>query len=158
VALKSRFEGRRWLKLRYFLRRAYHLFLFWQKEEGLAPFLARHKAEGLWTLSREARALAPSFEKCQVCSLCTFTCAAVRDGTAPPAFEPKYLLVALGRAPELSVEEWVPCAACTACTVECPVDVPIHAMAQSIVEGSRRFAEITAEVPRPTEAPPERSA
>lgn len=144
MALKSRFAGRPWLKLRYLARRVYHLFRFWKKEEGLPEFLSRYGADGARTIPRDERALFPSFEKCQACSLCTFSCAAVRDGIAPPAFEPKYLLLAFGRSPELAVDDWVPCAACSGCTVECPVDAPIHAMAQNIVDRLRKLGELSA--------------
>ena len=144
MALRYRYDGRRGLSFRFQLRRLARLFLFWRKEQELPDFLARYAADGVRAIPAAERNLFPAFQKCQACSLCTFSCSAVRDGIAPPAFEPKYLMLGQGRSAleaELALDEWIPCVQCSGCTVECPVDVPIHEMGQAIVERRRRLTE-----------------
>ncbi|MBI1861390.1 MAG: hypothetical protein HYR96_10780 [Deltaproteobacteria bacterium] len=124
-----------------------HLFLrmlfFWRRRPNSQKFLNHFRADGIFPVSANERNLMPSLEKCQACSLCTFSCTAVLKGTAPAAFEPKYLMLGPGRSPhesEFFLEEWVPCAQCDECTVLCPNNVPIHAMGQVIVERRKNFA------------------
>ncbi len=144
MALRYRYDGRPGLSLGYLMRRLSAFFLFWREKEELPAFLAQYAAEGVRAMPAAERTLFPAFQKCQACSLCTFSCSAVRDGVAPPAFEPKYLMLGQGRsAPEaeLALDEWIPCVQCSGCTVECPVDVPIHEMGQAIIDRRRRLTE-----------------
>lgn len=64
-----------------------------------------------------------SYSLCVGCSACTLTCRAVRDGVAPPWFEPKqrFLIPLTGEAAKS-----YPCETCGKCTALCPVGVPLH--------------------------------
>ena len=125
----------------------WHLFLklifFWRPRVDSEKFLNNFRADGIFPVSPRERQLMPALERCQACSLCTFSCAAVKEGKAPAAFEPKYLMLGPGRSPhesEFFLEEWVPCTECAACTVLCPNDVPIHDMGEIIIERRKNFA------------------
>lgn len=120
-----------WLGIRRLFR--------WKARPQLARLLELHAggAENppIVVVAAEERKHATDYERCQVCSLCTFSCVAVREGTAPPAFEPKQLILGPGRAPgdgAYTWELWVPCATCGKCTVECPNEVPVHRIAEEI--------------------------
>ena len=128
------------LFFRHLVRRA---FLFWRKKDGLRQFLALYGGDAIYPVSEKERAAMPGFQKCQVCSLCTFTCKAVLDGKAPGNFEPKFLMIGYGRSSheaEFFLEEWLPCYECRSCTVVCPNDVPLHDMAETIVERRKHVA------------------
>lgn len=116
---------------------------FWKKSEpGLVTFLGHFGGDGVYEVSKRERAQFPSYSKCHACSLCTFSCTAVRDGNAPFDFEPKFIMLGYGRSPheaEYFLEEWLPCLGCKRCTVECPNDVPIHAMASQIIERQKKL-------------------
>jgi heterodisulfide reductase subunit C len=108
---------------------------------GLDRFLSQYAADAVTAVSEGERLRFPGFQKCLACSQCTFSCAAIRDDRAPSAFEPKYLLLSLGRSShetEFSLPEWIPCLECESCTVECPNDVPVHEMAEQWRERRNR--------------------
>jgi heterodisulfide reductase subunit C len=108
---------------------------FWNRRQARQTLLARYRADSLTAVSENERASFPRFQKCLACSLCTFSCTAIREGRAVASFEPKFLMLAYGRSSrdsEVFREEWFPCAECGACTVECPNDVPIHALIETI--------------------------
>lgn len=119
----------------------HRLLFFWQRPSGLARFLSQYAADGISSVSSPERQSFPSYQRCQVCSLCTFSCTAIKEGRAPSGFEPKFILVGLTRSSnesEFFLEEWVPCLECEACRVECPNDVPVHAAAEQIREWRSR--------------------
>lgn len=141
MARAYKFHGHPWLRSRFLLRLVGRALLFWRSDSNLARFFEQYAPDGAEPVPVDLRASFPAYQKCLVCSLCTFSCAAVREGTAPPAFEPKYLLIGPSRrsaAADAFVPEWVPCVTCTKCTVECPNGVPVHAAATLIVSRGKR--------------------
>lgn len=118
-----------------------HLFLkvllFWRKDKNsLAKFFTNYREDFIFPVSEAQRGKLADFQRCQACSLCTFSCEAVQTGRAPASFEPKYLLLSSGRSSHESAffsDAWLPCVACKTCTVQCPNDVPIHDMAEEIL-------------------------
>lgn len=133
---------RLYLKVDRVWRRFHRLFFFWRKGRGADTFLERYRADHVLAISESERSLSPSFEHCQVCSLCTFSCEAVRKGDAPASFEPKLIPSVFAKYPhesEVFLEEWFPCARCAACTVLCPNEVPIHAMVQQVLDRRNRL-------------------
>lgn len=117
------------------------VFFFWRRPRGLSIFLGQYIADGIYPVEERERHEFPSFQKCQACSLCTFSCTAVQQGRAPSAFEPKFIMLGLGRSShesEVFLEEWLPCIECGSCQVLCPNDVPIHRMAEQIIERRQR--------------------
>lgn len=124
-----------------------HLFFralfFWMPKGDSARFLTNFRSDGIFPIGESERSQMASYQRCQACSLCTFSCTAVKNGTAPAAFEPKYLMLGPGRSShesEFFLEEWVPCTECTECVVLCPNDVPIHEMAMRIIERRKNWA------------------
>jgi len=124
-----------------------HLFrrvvFFWRPHKGLPTFLANYQSDAIFPVTPNERALMPSFQKCQACSLCTFSCTAILQGKAPASFEPKFLMLGYGRSSheaEYFLEEWLPCLECGKCEVNCPNDVPVHEMAETIRERRERLA------------------
>lgn len=129
-----------WMFLIHLIKR---VVFFWRKTPGLSRFLEVYAADAIFPISEKERAKFPSYEKCQICSLCTFTCEAVKQGSAPSSFEPKFILTGYGRSShesEYFLEEWLPCLECQSCTIECPNDVPVHEMATQILERRNRLA------------------
>jgi len=115
---------------------------FWIKREGLNRFLKQYSDDGITFVTQKERNHFPHYQRCQICSFCTFSCRAILDGRAPSDFEPKFILLGFGRSSheaELANEKWFPCVNCQGCTVECPNDVPIHAMASLLVERRNRL-------------------
>ncbi len=130
------------LFLKRFLRKADRVFFFWRQSREAEVFLERHRADGLVAVSAKQRGLSVGFEKCLFCALCTHSCDAIRKGIAPPGFEPKQITGVFGKAvheTEVFMEEWYPCATCSACTVTCPNEVPIHAMVEQVLERRQRL-------------------
>ena len=110
--------------------------MFWRRRLIRETLLARYGADGIFATSENERAKFPGFQKCVACSLCTFSCAAIREGRAPSSFEPKYVLLAYGRSAADSAvfrKEWLPCSECNACTIECPSDVPLHQLIELVL-------------------------
>lgn len=108
---------------------------FWERRQVRQNLLERYRPDGLSAMRDTERAVFASFQKCVNCSLCTLSCEGIREGRGAPSFEPKFLLLAYGRGPrsgDVFRDDWIPCAACNACTVECPNDVPIHTVADTI--------------------------
>lgn len=135
-------EAKFYLAIGFLLHLMKRIFLFWKRPRGLKDFLSQYAADGIFPVTREERSRYPSFERCQACSLCTFSCEAIVAGRAPSAFEPKYILLSLGRSPhesEVFLEEWLPCYECEKCSVTCPNQVPVHEMAQEIIERRNRL-------------------
>lgn len=122
-------------------RRVNRVLLFWRKGRGGEVFLDRYRPDHIVAVTEAERAHSADFERCQVCSLCTFSCTAIQKGEAPAAFEPKLLVSVFGRAlhdSETFLDDSFPCAKCGACTVLCPNDVPVHAMVERIFERRTR--------------------
>ena len=146
---EDEFQGRFIRRWRFGLLRLKRWVLFWRDDTALDQVLAQYGPDRLYRVLGEDRARAPAFQKCIACSLCTFSCRAVREGMAPPSFEPKQLAIGFGRGaianPQLPAA-WAPCASCDHCTVECPNDVPVHAIAESLI-GMRKT--LTSSEPRP---------
>lgn len=117
-------------------RRMHRLLFFWRKGGGAEAFLERYRPDHVLAVTETERRLAPDFEKCLMCSLCTFSCQAIQTGEAPVSFEPKLLVGVFGkftRDSEIFTEEWFPCMKCSACTVLCPNDVPVHAIVEQVI-------------------------
>jgi heterodisulfide reductase subunit C len=134
------------IRLYFFLDRVwrwlYRLFFFWRRSRGAEVFLERYRADQVLAVSETERSLAPSLEKCLHCSLCTLSCDAIQKGVAPSSFEPKQIVGVFGKYThdsEIFLEEWFPCTSCQACTVLCPNSVPVHAMAEQIVNRRDRL-------------------
>ena len=109
---------------------------FWRRRQVREALLTRYRLDGIFATSEADRAGFTGFQKCVACSLCTFSCTAIREGRAPASFEPKFAILAYGRSAadsEVFREEWLPCATCNACTVECPSDVPLHRMIELVL-------------------------
>lgn len=117
------------------------VLFFWRKGQGLKKFLDQYVADAVYSIEPFERMSFPRFQRCQACSLCTFSCTAIQTGIAPSGFEPKYILLALARSQhesEVFLEEWLPCLECKQCVVDCPNDVPIHLVADLVVERRNR--------------------
>lgn len=130
-----RLEAKAVLAGLFFLHLFKRVVFFWKPHRGLTTFLGNYQSDAIFPVTPNERALMPSFEKCQACSLCTFSCTAVQQGKAPASFEPKFLMLGYGRSgheAEYYLEEWLPCLECGKCEVNCPNDVPIHEMAETI--------------------------
>ena len=114
---------------------------FLRKRNRIEEFLENYALDGILPVESAERSLMPLSQACQNCSLCTLSCSALRQGTAPSGFEPKYILLALGRSShesEIFMETWVPCVECSECTVLSPVGVPVHGVASLIVARRNR--------------------
>ena len=129
-----KFTAKLALAVQFLAHLFYRVLFFWKHQQNLLRFQNNFRADGIFPMGKKERVLMPDLQRCQACSLCTFTCTAVIQGTAPAAFEPKYLMLGAGRSShegEFFLEEWVPCAECEECVVLCPNDVPVHAMAET---------------------------
>ena len=125
-----------------FWRRCTRLIFFWRAARGAETFLERYRADHVLAITADERAAAPSYEKCVLCSLCTFSCTAIRNASAPPGFEPKLLVGVFGKhthESEVFLEDWYPCAKCDACTVICPNEVPIHAIVAQVTQRRQKL-------------------
>jgi len=141
TAVKKLREKLAWLMLwiRHWFRK---IFLAWKPENGLQTFLEHYAGDAIFPVSESERSSFPAYQKCQACSLCTFSCVAIQEGRAPSSFEPKFIMLGYGRSShesEFFLEEWLPCIECQACTVTCPNDVPVHAMAQQIIDRRKQI-------------------
>lgn len=138
----TKFQAKLVLAWTFLIHLIKRVIFFWRKAPGLSRFLEVYAADAIFPVGEGERAKFPSYEKCQICSLCTFSCEAVKQGKAPSSFEPKFIMTGYGRSSheaEYFLEEWLPCAECNACTVECPNDVPVHAMVSQIIERRNRL-------------------
>lgn len=130
------------LALTFFWHLLCRLLLFWKKRPGLETFLKYYAADSIYPISGNERAEFPSYQRCLACSLCTFSCVAIQQGTAPSGFEPKFILLGYGRSPhesEVFLEEWLPCYSCQTCQVLCPNQVPVHLVAERIMKRRNRL-------------------
>lgn len=133
---------RAYLTLDRIWRRLHRLFFFWRPGRGAEAFLERYRPDHVLAVTESERSLAPALEKCQHCSLCTFSCEAIQKGEAPASFEPKLIVGVFGKYThdsEVFMEEWFPCAKCGACTVLCPNEVPVHAMVEQVLNRRNRL-------------------
>lgn len=124
------------LAVLFFLHLLKRIFFFWRKPRGLEFFLEQFAQDGIFPISPSERTLFPLLQKCQACSLCTFSCTSIIEGKAPSNFEPKLLLLGFGRSTHESenlFDDWLPCLECKSCQVLCPNDVPVHQMANQII-------------------------
>lgn len=143
VSQFRRLQAKLWLAGLFFWHLFTRLFSPFRKRRGLTHFLAQYAADAITPVGEEERQALPRYSRCIACSLCTFSCDAVKRGLAPSDFEPKFLLLGYGRSAhesEYFFEEWLPCVECRECTVKCPTHVPIHAAAQLILERRKRLA------------------
>lgn len=121
----------------FFIHLFQRVIFFWRKRRGLPKFLANFSADGIGVVSPAEREGLALDSRCIACSLCTFSCTKIAEGTAPPQFEPKLLLLGFGRSAheaEYATEDWLPCLECGSCTVVCPTHAPVHAAAERIRE------------------------
>jgi len=135
-----------WARLTLLLLLVRHLakrtLFFWKKKPGLATFIKQYSADAIFPVTEAERSHFPVSQKCQACSLCTLSCAALREGRAASSFEPKFIMLGYSRSShesEFFLEDWLPCLGCDACTVECPNEVPVHAVAQQIIDRRNRI-------------------
>ncbi|MBI4402990.1 MAG: 4Fe-4S dicluster domain-containing protein [Deltaproteobacteria bacterium] len=129
------------LALLFFYHLLGKLLFFWRRPKGLQNFLDSYRADGIFPVGSNERSHFPTYQRCQVCSLCTFSCTAIQKGLAPADFEPKFVMLGYGGSShesEIFLEEWLPCIECEQCSVLCPNDVPIHGMAQMIIERRKK--------------------
>lgn len=137
------FKSRAILAFLFTLQLVRRVLFFWKNSSGLDRFLNQYLSDGIFPVSSRERQGFPSYQRCQACSLCTFSCTAIKEGRAPSGFEPKFIMLGLTRSSDESeyfLEEWVPCLECDTCRIECPNDVPIHAAAEQIREWRNRLA------------------
>lgn len=130
-----KYQSKGVLAVLFFSHLIHQLFFFWKPRKGLRRFLANYAQDAITTVSQHERTWLPSYERCQNCSLCTFSCEGIQQGKGHPSFEPKMLMLGYGRSShesEYFLEDWVPCIECGECTVQCPNQVPIHAMLEEI--------------------------
>jgi heterodisulfide reductase subunit C len=138
----NRYKARLWLVWWFVVSLVRRTVFFLRGRRARDQILARYRPDGIFAITEGERAAFPSYQKCLACSLCTLSCSAIRENRAPSSFEPKYLLLASARSArdsEIFREEWLPCAECQACTVECPNDVPIHAVVREILDRRRQL-------------------
>lgn len=139
----SRWKAKLALAFLFFAHLFKRAFFLWKRRSELPRFLSFYAADAITPISEAERSRFPSFQRCQICSLCTFSCSAIQQGRAPGSFEPKFLMTGFGRSShesEYFLPEWLPCAECAECTVKCPNDVPVHAMAEQIIERRKNLA------------------
>ena len=118
------------------------ILLFWRRRKGLTTFLEQYAPDYAFATGKLERELLPQFQKCLNCSLCSFSCSALKEGRGPAGFEPKYLPLSAVRSAhesEIFIEDWLPCLDCPDCTVACPNDVPIRAIANTIIARRNRL-------------------
>lgn len=110
----------------------FNLLFFWKPAKNVSLFFAQHAADSLFPLSPEEQNISPYSQKCLHCSFCTPSCKAIQQGLAGEGFEPKQLFLPIhwntGYTEVFTESKW-PCTECDGCTVQCPVGVPIHALA-----------------------------
>ena len=112
------------------------LLFFWQRRPGLTSFQENFREDSIFNVSEAERKGLPQFQKCLNCSLCTLSCSAVIDGSAPNGFEPKTIPLSLLRSEhevEYLLEEWLPCQNCGQCVAECPNHLPLHDAVKLVV-------------------------
>jgi len=123
-------------------RRCERILFFWKAGRGAEAFLEHYRGDQILAVTPTERTRAPEFEKCVACSLCTFSCQAIRKQDAPESFEPKLIVGVFAKRShdsEVFLEEWFPCARCGSCTVLCPNEVPIHAMVEQVLGRRNRL-------------------
>lgn len=130
------------LAIHFLAHLIYRIFFFWKNDDGLNKFFKFYHRDGVYSVLKDERVEWPLYQKCQSCSLCTFSCEPIKLGQAPPSFEPKYIMLSASRSPhesEVFLENWLPCMECKSCTVLCPNDVDIHLMVERILERRKRI-------------------
>lgn len=143
LSLYRKLEAKLVLALLFFIHLIKRVVFFWRKPRGLNFFLDTFSEDSVFPVTPQERMLLPALSRCQACSLCSFSCSAIQGGKAPTGFEPKQILLVSARSShesEIFLEEWLPCAECNACTVQCPTQVPIHEAVQLVMERRKRIA------------------
>ncbi len=109
---------------------------FWRRDKGSEVFLERYRPDSVLAVTSQERTNAIEFERCVLCSLCVYSCEAIQKGEALPGFEPKLIAAVFAKSheAELFTDSWFPCVQCKACSVLCPNGVPLHTMANQLVQ------------------------
>jgi len=121
-------------KLRLQLQLAKNKVLHWSsafKKERSIDFFQKNYH---YSTAPKTLAWIENAQNCISCSLCTFSCSAIKNGTAPVGYEPKQLVLWISKNPNLEVSqlENIPCVECAGCVVECPRGVPIHQLGEAL--------------------------
>lgn len=122
--------------LRHLARRTGERAGVLRRGDELEALLTQYRDTSLRLPETEERSAILAAEACVSCSACALGCRAIREGQAPPAFEPKLLVLELGNSrttQTASFEAWSVCARCGDCTARCPFGVPIHQVAQQFL-------------------------
>lgn len=107
-----------------------------RRGDELEALLTQYQDASLKVPVAEERSAIVAAQACVSCSACALSCRAIREGHAPPAFEPKLLVLELGNSKTNATgtfEAWSVCARCGDCTARCPFGVPIHRVAEHFV-------------------------
>jgi ferredoxin len=134
-----------------------HIVARARRQPGPDPvrvFLEYYAGDGVRLPEAEGDRLRLDAQRCVACGLCTLECA--RVGGAPP-LDPMDAVAAAARLAidvvrlALPVDEPRPCAACGACDLVCPTQVPIRRVQLDLAAraaAARVPAPVMAEVPR----------
>lgn len=122
--------------VRHWVRRTGERAGILRRGDELEALLNQYQDASLKVPALEERSAILAAQACVSCSACALSCRAIREGQAPPAFEPKLLVLELGHSKTQAVaafEAWSVCARCSDCTARCPFGVPIHRVAEHFV-------------------------
>lgn len=131
--------------LRYVRHRTARAF-GWKKPGELSQLLEEH-GESLTVAPNDVRRRLLEAERCMTCGACVAECSAIREGFAPPPFEPRLLVMAtqsMNRELSDDVRAWAPCVQCKACDVACPFGVPVHALVERFRAPAKKPTEVPA--------------
>ena len=123
--------------LRHLARRTSERAGLLRRGDELEALLTQYQDASLSVPALEERSAILAAQACVSCSACALSCRAIREGQAPPAFEPKLLVLELGHSKTNALaafEAWSVCASCSDCTSHCPFGVPIHRVAEYFVK------------------------
>ena len=143
ASLVRNFRAKAALAFLFFVHLLHRCVFFWRPARGLRTFLSNYELDSVFSVSEFERRMMPHFQKCQACSLCTFSCLAIQEGKAPMKFEPKMIMLGFSRSAheaQYAYEDWLPCIECDACSVICPNQVPIHEAVQLVLERRNQIA------------------
>jgi len=122
--------------LRHLARRTGQRAGVLRRGDDLTALLTQYQDASLTMPAAEERSTILAAQACVSCSACALSCRAIREGQAPPGFEPKLLVLELGSsrsATTAAFDAWTVCARCSDCTARCPFGVPIHRVAEYFV-------------------------
>jgi heterodisulfide reductase subunit C len=127
--------------VRHWVRRTAERVGLLRRGDELEALLEQYRDVALTLPALDERSSVLAAQACVSCSACTLRCRSVREGQAPPAFEPKLLVLELGNMRTRQTADfnaWSVCARCADCTARCPFGVPIHRLTKHVAGSERR--------------------